>query len=966
MFAQAGSLAAQIRFKDRIVAKPEARTRFVVKGNIHPFARPRYDHGEVGHSFRMERITMMFKPTDAQQVALENLLEEQQDPASPNYHKWLTPDEFALRFGLSPNDVDKIVAWLQTQGFSVDEVGRTRRWVSFSGSATQVESAFQTAIHEYAVGAQTFYANATDPVVPAAFADVVLGFRSLNNFRLNPRPNIRSIDRAVSPQFTSSATGNHYLAPADFATIYNLGSLYAGGYDGSGQKIAIMGQTDIQLNDIRAFRSAAGLPASDPQIVLVPGSSDPGVVPGDVQEASLDIEWSGAVARHAQIVFVNSKNGVFDSLQYTVDHNLAPVVSISYGSCEQNFTPQDAALVAAIGKQANAQGITIIGSSGDTGAADCDSASSRIATRGLAVDIPASLPSVTGLGGSEFSEVTTSWTAANNPSYGSALSYIPEVAWNDTALGVLSAGGGGRSIFFSKPSWQTGYGVPNDNARDVPDISLNASGAHDGYLMCSLGSCVNGFRSSAGGLTVVGGTSVGAPAFAGVVAIINQLTNSVQGNINAKLYSLAASAPAAFHDITAGGNQVACQPGTTDCPSGGSIGYGAGAGYDQATGLGSVDVANLVAAWVPGTTVSPTASAPASAPAVLPTITGVTPAAGAQGTTVAVALIGTNLSGGSVSFSGTGMAVAIQPGANDAQIPLLVTIAQDALPGPQSITVSTPGGAVTAASIFLVKPAQLPATLPQPISVVEQGTVRSGYAVITPDANSAAPSPTVTFGVVNGGAVQSQAGILPMPMMTDASLLVDVVPGIGRNLGLAIVNPASTTNDITLTLRDEAGSLAGTPVTITLQAQQQSARFVTELLPGPTGAAFRGTVELQSSTPFAVLGLRSNGIEFSTLPVTGTAVQTGVPVRSLGNGVVGGSTAIILPQFAMAGGWATQIALVNNSGTVARGRIDIFDTAGNPMSVTLNGAAQSRFSYAIAAGGMFLLAPRDVNGQSPF
>jgi hypothetical protein len=214
--------------------------------------------------------------------------------------------------------------------------------------------------------------------------------------------------------------------------------------------------------------------------------------------------------------------------------------------------------------------------------------------------------------------------------------------------------------------------------------------------------------------------------------------------------------------------------------------------------------------------------------------------------------------------------------------------------------------------------------------------------------------------------VQSQSGVFPMPMMTDASLLVDVVPGIGRNLGMAIVNPSSTTNTITLTLRDEAGSIAGTPVTITLQAQQQSARFVSELLPGQTGAAFRGSLELRSATPFGVLGLRSNGIEFSTLPITGTAVQTGVPERSLSNGTAGGSTATVLPQFVMAGGWATQVALVNNSSTVARGRIDIFDTAGNPMSVTLNGVTQSTFPYAIAAGGMFLLAPRDVNGQSPF
>jgi hypothetical protein len=822
----------------------------------------------------MERMTMMFKPTDAQQAAVNTLLQEQQDPASPNYHKWLTPDQFADQFGLSPNDVNQIVSWLHTQGFTVDEVARTRRWVSFTGVAHQVESAFQTTIHEYVVNGETFYANTSDPLVPAALGDVVSGFRSLNNFRMKPRP-----------RFTSSVTGNHYVTPADFAAIYNLGSVYATGFDGTGEKIAIMGQTQIQVSDIRAFRSAAGLPASDPEIVLVPGSTDPGIVNGDVQEASLDIEWSGAVARNAQVVFVTSKNGVFDSLQYAVDQNLAPVVSISYGSCEKNFTPQDAALIASMGQQANAQGMTIIASSGDTGAADCDTASSKIATRGLSVDIPASLPTVTALGGSQFRETGTAWGTTNDSSFGSALSYIPEVAWNDTSVtGVLTAGGGGRSIYFSKPAWQTGNGVPNDNARDVPDVSLNASGQHDGYLMCSMGSCVNGFRASNGGLNVVGGTSVGAPAFAGVIAIINQISNASQGNINPKLYGLAASSPSAFHDITGGGNQVPCQTGSTDCGSGGSIGYGAAVGYDLATGLGSVDVANLIAAWVPSGISGPT---PTPAP---------TPA-----------------------------------------------------PDPAPVPAPAPTQPVTIAP----SPAPLPPTsAPLPISDVEQGTVRSGYAVITPDVNSVAPSPTVTFGIVSGGAVQSQAGILPQPMMTDASLFVDVVPGIGRDLGVAIANPAAIANSVTLTLRDQSGAVAGVPLTIVLRPQQQLAKFVSELLPGTASTAFRGSLELQSSTPFAVLGLRFSGSEFSTLPVTGTAA--------------GGNTSIVLPQFAMSGGWATQFALVNNGSAEAKGHIDIFDNSGNPMPVTLNGAKQSTFSYTIPPGGTFLLAPRDQNGQSPF
>jgi hypothetical protein len=826
----------------------------------------------------MERITMIFKPTDAQQSELDRLVEDQQNPASPGYHKWLSPDEFADRFGLTQMDVDHVTSWLQAQGFTVNEAARTRRWVAFSGQVRQVESAFQTTIHQYSIEGHTFYGNATDPLIPAALADVVSGFRALNNFRLDPRPHVKYVD--ASPQFTSSITGNHYLAPADFAAIYDLGSLYASGFDGTGQKIAVMGQTNIQLSDIRAFRAASGLSPNDPQVVIVPGSSDPGLVNGDVDEASLDVEWAGAVARNAQIVFVTSKNGVFDALQYTINQNLAPVISISYGSCEANFSPQEARSMAALTQQANAQGITIVAASGDSGAADCESSSARIASKGLSVDIPASLPYVTGVGGSEFRETSsTPWSTTNDSGNGSALSYIPEVVWNDTtSAGTLTAGGGGRSRYFAKPGWQTGAGVPNDNARDVPDVSLNASGGHDGYLICSLGSCVNGFRSSNGGLVVVGGTSAGAPAFSGVIAIINQLSNSIQGNVNPTLYAFAASAPSAFHDITSGGNQVPCLTGTPDCPSGGSIGYAAGVGYDQASGLGSVDIANLLSAWVPATTV-PNSSTSSSDQAPIST----------------------------------------------------------PVPASQPISTLPPSTAV-----------------PLPISGVEQGTVKSGYAVVTPASNSPAPTPTVTFGMVKNGLVQAQAGVIPMPSMTDASLFVDVVPPIGRDLGVAIVNPSSGANSVTLTLRDQNGVIAGVPATILIQPQQQLAKFVTELLPPTTtGGAFRGTLELQSSTPFAVLGLRFTGIDFSTLPVTGTAASTS-------------SAATVLPQFAMAGGWATQIALVNKSHDTAQGTIGILDNTGNPMTVTMNGVTQSTFLYSIPPGGVFMLTPLDANGQSPF
>jgi hypothetical protein len=259
---------------------------------------------------------------------------------------------------------------------------------------------------------------------------------------------------------------------------------------------------------------------------------------------------------------------------------------------------------------------------------------------------------------------------------------------------------------------------------------------------------------------------------------------------------------------------------------------------------------------------------------------------------------------------------------------------------------------------------------------VEQGNIRSGYAIITPDVNSSAPAATVTFGIVSGGAVQSQAGIFPVPMTNDASLFVEVIPGISRNLGVAIANPGSTTNPILLTLRDQSGAAAGTPVTVSLQPQQQLAKFVNELFSsGTIQTGFRGSLRLQSSTPFAVLGLRFSGSEFSTLPAAGTATVSGIPPRTLPAssdpntpipGNIGGISAVVIPQFAMSGGWATQIALVNNASTAITGRIDVLDTSGNPMAVQMNGNTRGTFTYSIPAGGTYVLAPRDANGQSPF
>jgi len=576
--------------QSRISGKIEDTQRVTLTGHVPAKALPEYDQGRVSPSLAVNYVTVELAKTNSQQTALDQLLQDQQNPASPDYHHWLTPEEYAQRFGVSDADIATLTAWLKTQGLTIAGVARGKNWIAISGTAAQMEGVFQTELHHYLVGGKMHFANATEPSIPAAFRGVIGGFYGLNDFRMKPK--IRPAPQA-RPDFTSATSGSHYLAPDDIATIYNISSLFKAGFTGAGQKLVIAGQTQIKLSDIEAFRTKYGLPTNDPQVMLVPNSQDPGISNGDLAEADLDLEWSGAVARNATIYFVYSSD-VMQAAQYAIDQNLAPIVSTSYGLCELENGQAYTVMQRSWAQQGNAQGITWFSASGDSGAADCGDTQNP----GLAVDAPGSIPEVTAVGGTEFAEGSGQfWNATNTAAFASALSYIPEIVWNDSAAdGSPSSSGGGASAFFGKPSWQTGPGVPADNARDVPDIALSASADHDGYLVYTGGS-----------LQVYGGTSVPTPTFAGLTALLNQyLGTSGLGNLNPKLYALAQSSAGVFHDITSGNNIVTVKCGRraigcTPTP----VGYSAGAGYDQATGLGSVDAYNLAVALSGGVTVAP-------------------------------------------------------------------------------------------------------------------------------------------------------------------------------------------------------------------------------------------------------------------------------------------------------------------------------------------------------------------------
>jgi len=682
--------------RGRINGPIDNSRRVALSGHVNPRARAEYDQGRVDPSQVLPYVSLIVKQTAQQQADLEQLLAEQQDPSSPNYHKWLTPEQYADRFGASQDDLNQVAAWLQQQNLTVVGTARGRNWIAFRGTAGQIESAFGTPIHHYQINGELHYANATDPTIPAALQNLVGSIHGLTDFRMRARLTRKEV---LKPNYNSSR-GSHFLAPEDVATIYDVRPLYGAGIDGTGQSIVVVGQTNIKLSDIELYRTFFNLPSNDPTLKLVTGQPDPGIVSGDEDEADLDLEFAGGIAPNAKIFYVYSGD-VEVSAQYAVDQNLAPILSMSYGLCEALTGTADARNQRSLAQQASAQGITWIAASGDSGAADCVDPTLRT-NYGLQVDVPSAIPEVTGVGGTTlFENGGNYWASTNDSNHASAISYIPEVVWNDSVQdGSPSSSGGGASTFFAKPSWQTGDGVPSDGARDVPDISLSGSADHDGYLMYSQGA-----------QSVVGGTSVGAPTFSGIIALVSQYlaskgisTQGGLGNINPKLYALAASSPSVFHDVVNGDNKVDPCPGRaprTCDPT--TIGYAAGPGYDLATGWGSVDAYNLAVSWLgsgnaisKGSVTLSLSSSDLAIPsnvsltltATLKAANGGSPTGTVTFTSGIVALGTANVSGGTATIAVNGSQLAL--GSNSVSAQYSGDSSYNGASGSISITVATP------------------------------------------------------------------------------------------------------------------------------------------------------------------------------------------------------------------------------------------------------------------------------------
>ena len=555
------------------VAQPPGGSPFVtLRGNTHALAQPVVDRGPAPDGTEAERQILVLKRSPQQEAALKSFLRRVQDPDSPDYRKFVTPEQFGRLYGLSDGDLQSVISWLQSQGFTIDLVNQGRTAIEFTGTVAQLQTAFHTAIRRYAIGTEEHWTNISDPMIPAALAPLVSGVASLNDFGKprsylvpGPKGKWNPTQHSFEPELTVTSGGTNYLfvAPGDAATIYDAPDsfntkLQAGqtAYDGTGVTIGIVTNSDLNYDSFANYRALFGL-SNLPLSIVVDGNQANLSTASDT-EALLDTEVSGALAPGAKIAVYEAgdtlfQSGVLLAAYRAIEDNDVGILNVSFGSCESDLGTAGNEEVLSLWQQAAAQGITVVVASGDSGSAGCDNPNTEtVASLGLAVNGLASTPYNIAVGGTDFDvlpgQFSTYVSATNSANYTSALSYIPEEPWNDSTStnGNLSsniaetnsgktnieAGGGGASSSgnvntnnspsgYPKPAWQAGYPLSDTDAvRDVPDVSLfSANGMYRAtWALCGDSDCSGSNPTISG----VGGTSASTPAFAGILALVNQ------------------------------------------------------------------------------------------------------------------------------------------------------------------------------------------------------------------------------------------------------------------------------------------------------------------------------------------------------------------------------------------------------------------------------------------------------------
>ncbi len=1096
-----GGAAACASVRRLITAAVDDANRARLKGSTHPLARPEYDQGAAPADLPMERMLLVLKRSAERNAALETFMRQQLDRTSPNFHNWLTPEEFGAQYGPADQDIEAVTNWLASTGHTVIKVSKGRNVIEFSGTAATVSKAFHTEIHKYVVNGEEYWGNASDPSIPVALAPAIGGIVSLNNFHPNPQPSARvSFSReketgriAAKPRLTGST--NEFLCggvmpcfvitPYDLAKIYDFLPLWNAGIDGTGETIAVIDPTgsNIRLQDVRDFRSLFGLPPNDPVITL--NGPDPGILAATVEgpgtwesnlseeEPLLDTTWSGAVAKGATINFVASANtnaalGTDLSATYTVDNNVAPIITVSTGFCEMQGGTAKNQFYDRVWQQAAAQGISVFVAAGDFGAGWCNGWV-PLQYWGLAVNGEASTPYNVAVGGTDFTWFSRGsyWNSNSDPvTLASVKGYIPETTWNDTCTnsdisllplaslfgftGALSAdaetncnipqlaplldpigGGGGKSTCISsdgfevstctggypKPWWQAGPGVPNDGARDLPDVSLFGAGSfqYTGvyYALCIADENPGGGRcdpsSPFTNLDGTGGTSTATPAMAGIMAMVLQKTGSRQGNPNPIFYALAAQQSAAdcntsnpasdcvFHDVTRGTIATPCVRGSVDCVVNhpGDVygilpGYDAGPAYDLATGLGTVDAFNLVnsSAWPSTLLDAAGASVSASggegtvamkncqglAPAIslTPDWVSITSDSSCSTTFSVQPNTGASRTG---SFAIAGQTFTInQESASTTGLNLVGSMPQIASAGgwDTSLTLVNLGTASSEARLnFFADDGStpwLPFTFPQQASLgtmlgaTFDQSLNPNAILVLDTTGPASQTPVIgssqllTTGAVDGFAI----------FKNTSSGQEAVVPLETRNAGsyvLAFDNTSPLTTGLAIANLASSAVKVGVIVRDDAGAQIGTGSIA---LPAQGHTSFMLTDAQQG---FPVTANKRGTIEFDTpqggqISVLGLrangAALTSLPV--LANvGTSGGTMAHI----ASGGGWQTTITLVNAGTTSATATLDFFDDHGDALSLPLSfpqtGTAitESSASQTIAAGATLIVTTQN-------
>ncbi len=863
-----------------------------LNGNTRPEANAENDRGAVADSLPMEHMLLQLKRAPEREQALVQFIDQLHDPKSSNFHQWLTAKEFGERYGLPEEDLATITRWLASHGLVVNVVYPSGLVIDFSGTAGQVREAFRTEIHNLDVNGVRHIANMSDPQIPAALEQAVAGVVSLNDFRPHPMHKMR-------PDYTfgSSRSTTQAVVPADLATIYNLNPLFTSGISGQGQTVVVIEDTNVLGNtDWNTFRSTFGLSGytAGSFTQVQPGNcTSPGVNGNDI-EALLDAEYSSAAAPSAAIELASCANtnttfGGLIAVQNLINGaNPPPIISISYGECEVLNRPTGNAAFNAAYQQAVAEGVSVFVAAGDEGAASCDANESQ-ATHGISVSGFTSTPYNVSVGGTDFGDTfagtnSTYWNSTNTSTYGSAISYVPEIPWNDSCASVLIAttegfsttygstgycnsvtaelgflttasGSGGPSgcatgapstreivsgscAGYAKPSWQVLVGVPNDGVRDIPDVSLFAANGVWGhyYIFCDSDTLYGGrpCTGTPSKWSGAGGTSFASPILAGIQALVNQKTNSRQGNPNPVYYSLAAgeygsggssacnsslgnatAGSCIFYDVTQGDMDVNCS-GTYNCylPSGAygvlstsdasyNMAYGTTTGWDFATGIGTVNAFNLVNAW-------PTSSSNPSF-TLSPSPGSLTITQGGSGMTTTIAITPQNGFSGSVTLSAsglpTGVTAAFTPNPATSSSTLTLTAGSTAATGTVTVTVTgTSGTLMNTTTISLT------------VDTVSVGnftlSASPASVVLTPGGASGNSTITITpqsgfSGSVNLAASGMQSGVTaafnPNPATSTSTLTLTA-------------SSTATTGGAVVTITGTSGSLSQT-ATIRLRVQ---------------------------------------------------------------------------------------------------------------------------------------------------